>query len=173
MIRSLIGETAEMPGVYKTEEYDIAGFVVGVVERNQILPKESTICPGDVLIGLHSSGIHSNGFSLVRRIIDDNGLSYHDTCPFDDTKTLGEALLTPTKIYVKSLLPLMREGKVKAFAHITGIFHSTTIHENNCYEINSKQTTNVALILNNFFGVMGFNDVNFWCQTRVYMQTFL
>lgn len=119
-----LGETAEMPGVYRNEDYDIAGFAVGAVERDQILPRESEIRAGDVLIGLHSSGVHSNGFSLIRKIVDNMGLSYDEQCPFISSrgeKTLGEALLTPTKIYVKSLLPLMRTGEIKAFSHITGI----------------------------------------------------
>ena len=122
----VIGETAEMPGMYSSGEYDVAGFAVGAVERDKVLPKSQTITPDDVVIGLASSGIHSNGFSLVRRIIDDCGLSYTSPSPFTTTEglqsvtRLGEALLTPTRIYCRSVLPLMHSGKIKAFAHITG-----------------------------------------------------
>ena len=108
------GETAEMPGFYPVDEYDLAGFCVGVVDKPRILDK-STVRPGDVLIALPSSGVHSNGFSLVRRIIADTPL---DT-PFGSA-TLGEALLTPTRIYVKDLLPLIEGSLIKSAAHITG-----------------------------------------------------
>ena len=112
---SLIGgETAEMPGFYPEEEYDLAGFCVGVVDKQKILDK-SAVKPGDVLIALPSTGVHSNGFSLVRKIIKDLDLNM----PFGDS-TLGETLLTPTKIYVKELLPLIEQGLVKSAAHITG-----------------------------------------------------
>ncbi|XP_068755360.1 trifunctional purine biosynthetic protein adenosine-3-like [Montipora capricornis] len=120
------GETAEMPGMYSSGEYDLAGFAVGAVERDHVLPRTESIRPDDVVIGLASSGIHSNGFSLVRRIIDTFGLDYSSSCPFTTTEglqfitKLGEALLTPTRIYCKSVLPLMKDGKIKAFAHITG-----------------------------------------------------
>lgn len=114
------GETAEMPGIYKPGDYDLAGFVVGAVERDQILPRMDEIVSGDVLLGLPSSGIHSNGFSLVRHVIKLAGLSYDSPCPFEEGRTLGEALLTPTRIYVKQLLPVIKSGKVKAMAHITG-----------------------------------------------------
>jgi len=113
------GETAEMPGMYAEGHYDLAGFAVGAVERRNILPK-GDIKEGDVILGLASSGIHSNGYSLVRHIIDNNGLDYSGTAPFDDSKTLGEVLLTPTKIYIKSCLEAVRTDKVKALAHITG-----------------------------------------------------
>ncbi|KAL9968520.1 hypothetical protein ACROYT_G020627 [Oculina patagonica] len=121
------GETAEMPGMYSSGEYDIAGFAVGAVERNKVLPQTQSISADDVIIGLASSGIHSNGFSLVRKIMDNSGLSYSSPSPFSTTEPglqsvtkLGEALLTPTRIYCSTVLPLMRNGKVKAFAHITG-----------------------------------------------------
>ncbi len=108
------GETAEMPGFYPEEEYDLAGFCVGVVDKPKILDK-AKVQPGDALIALPSSGVHSNGFSLIRRIIADTPL---DT-PFDSS-TLGETLLTPTKIYVSDVLPLIERGLIKSAAHITG-----------------------------------------------------
>ena len=108
------GETAEMPGFYPEDEYDLAGFCVGVVDKKNILDK-SAVKPGDALIALPSSGVHSNGFSLVRRIIAD--LDWH--MPFGNS-TLGETLLTPTKIYVKELLPLIEGKLIKSAAHITG-----------------------------------------------------
>ncbi|VDI62840.1 phosphoribosylformylglycinamidine cyclo-ligase, partial [Mytilus galloprovincialis] len=114
------GETAEMPGMYTGSEYDLAGFAVGAVERSCIIPRLDQIETGDILIGLPSSGLHSNGFSLVRKVINKLEMSYDMPCPFQRGTTLGDVLLTPTKIYVKELLPLMKEMKVKAFAHITG-----------------------------------------------------
>ncbi len=114
------GETAEMPGMYSNKDYDLAGFSVGAVERDGILPSKD-IKVGDVLLGLASSGVHSNGFSLVRKIIEHAGLSWNDPAPFDHDKTIAEAFLEPTRIYVKSLLAAIREtGGVKAMAHITG-----------------------------------------------------
>lgn len=114
------GETAEMPGMYSNKDYDLAGFSVGAVERDGILPSND-IAVGDVILGLTSSGVHSNGFSLVRKIIELQGLNWSSTAPFDSSKTLGEALLEPTRIYVKPLLAAIREtGGVKAMAHITG-----------------------------------------------------
>lgn len=113
------GETAEMPGMYKDGDYDLAGFSVGAVERGQQIPKEDLL-EGDILLGLASSGVHSNGYSLVRRLVTDKGFNYADPCPFAAGQTLGEALLTPTRIYVKSVLPAVRAGQVKALAHITG-----------------------------------------------------
>ncbi|KAI8387536.1 phosphoribosylglycinamide synthetase [Blakeslea trispora] len=115
------GETAEMPGLYALGDYDGAGFTVGAVEREKILPRTKDIKPGDIVLGLPSSGVHSNGFSLVRKIISSQpGLTYHSPCPWDKTKTLGEALLVPTRIYVKQLLPVVKDDLTKAMAHITG-----------------------------------------------------
>ncbi|MBF0093567.1 MAG: phosphoribosylformylglycinamidine cyclo-ligase [Alphaproteobacteria bacterium] len=113
------GETAEMPGMYADGDYDLAGFAVGAAERGRLLPSE-TIAAGDVVLGLGSSGVHSNGYSLVRRIVADRGLSYADPAPFAPERNLGEALLEPTRIYVPACLALVRGGLVKAFAHITG-----------------------------------------------------
>ncbi|SON56323.1 Phosphoribosylformylglycinamidine cyclo-ligase [Hartmannibacter diazotrophicus] len=114
------GETAEMPGMYADGDYDLAGFAVGAAERGTLLPR-ADVGPGDILLGLASSGVHSNGFSLVRRIVEREGLSYADPCPFEDGKTLGEALLEPTRIYVKPLLAALKATNcIKALAHITG-----------------------------------------------------
>ena len=114
------GETAEMPGMYSRGDYDLAGFAVGAAERGQLLPS-GDIAEGDVILGLSSSGVHSNGFSLVRKIVDVSGLAWDAPAPFAEGKTLGEALLTPTRIYVKPLLKAIRETKaLKALAHITG-----------------------------------------------------
>ena len=112
------GETAEMPGFYAAGDYDLAGFAVGAAERNSVL-NGSTIKPHDLLIGLASSGLHSNGFSLVRKVIRNSGIGLDSPCPFAKG-TLGESLLHPTKIYVQSCLALHREGIAKGFAHITG-----------------------------------------------------
>ncbi|KAI0322163.1 aminoimidazole ribonucleotide synthetase [Amylostereum chailletii] len=113
------GETAEMPGMYQPGDYDLAGFAVGAVERHQILPRPD-IAPGDVLLGVPSSGLHSNGFSLVRKVVPLSGLSYASPCPWDAASTLGQALLTPTKIYISSLLPAVKAGLLKGMSHITG-----------------------------------------------------
>ncbi|MDE1146083.1 MAG: phosphoribosylformylglycinamidine cyclo-ligase [Azospirillaceae bacterium] len=113
------GETAEMPGMYADGDYDLAGFSVGAVERTQVLTGAG-VAAGDVVLGLASSGVHSNGYSLVRKLVSVSGLSYEDAAPFAPGKTLGEALLTPTRIYVKSTLAAVRAGLVKAMAHITG-----------------------------------------------------
>ncbi len=113
------GETAEMPGMYREGDYDLAGFSVGAVERGQALTGEG-IRPGDMVLGLGSSGIHSNGFSLVRKIVAKSGLAYSDPAPFAPEMTLGTALLAPTRIYVRSCLALCRSGLVKGLAHITG-----------------------------------------------------
>ncbi|SOC86065.1 phosphoribosylformylglycinamidine cyclo-ligase [Ensifer adhaerens] len=114
------GETAEMPGMYSKGDYDLAGFAVGAAERGQLLPSEE-VSEGDMILGLSSSGVHSNGFSLVRKIVEISGLSYDAPAPFAPEKKLGEALLTPTRIYVKPLLKAIREtGAIKALAHITG-----------------------------------------------------
>ena len=114
------GETAEMPGMYAKGDYDLAGFAVGAAERGALLPSES-LEEGDVIFGLASSGVHSNGFSLVRRVAEMNGLGWQAPAPFAPGKSLGEALLEPTRIYVKPLLAAIREtGAIKALAHITG-----------------------------------------------------
>ncbi|WP_184719279.1 phosphoribosylformylglycinamidine cyclo-ligase [Caulobacter sp.] len=114
------GETAEMPGMYSDGEYDLAGFSVGAVDRDKVLPKLDKQRAGDIIIGLGSSGPHSNGYSLVRRVVERSGLAWDSPCPFEDGKTLAEALMAPTRIYVKSLLPLLKSGRVKGGAHITG-----------------------------------------------------
>jgi phosphoribosylformylglycinamidine cyclo-ligase len=114
------GETAEMPGMYHGNDYDLAGFAVGAAERGQLLPTDD-IVEGDVILGLASSGLHSNGYSLTRKIVELAGLKWSDPAPFADELTLGEALLEPTRIYVKSLLKAIRGTHgIKALAHITG-----------------------------------------------------
>ncbi len=114
------GETAEMPGIYQPGDYDLAGFAVGAVSREALLPRKD-IAPGDVVIGLASTGVHANGFSLVRRIVSASGLPWDAPAPFESTKSLGEALLTPTRLYVRSCLAAIRNtNAVKALAHITG-----------------------------------------------------
>ena len=113
------GETAEMPGMYGEGDYDLAGFCVGAVDRDKVLAGE-TIAPGDVILGLASSGVHSNGFSLVRRIIERQGWDLAEALPGAGGDTLGALLLTPTRIYVRSLLPLVQQRRIKGLAHITG-----------------------------------------------------
>lgn len=113
------GETAEMPGLYAAGDYDLAGFAVGAVERDRVLTGE-TVAAGDVVLGLASAGLHSNGFSLVRRVVETLGLDYGQAAPFAPETSLGAALLVPTRIYVKSCLAALETGGVKAFAHITG-----------------------------------------------------
>jgi len=114
------GETAEMPGLYAKGDFDLAGFSVGAVERGHVLPRTAEMVPGDVLIGVASSGVHSNGYSLVRKVVEKSGLGWDADAPFAPGTALGEALLTPTRLYVKSALEAMRVGGVKGFAHITG-----------------------------------------------------
>ena len=113
------GETAEMPGMYSAGDYDLAGFCVGALERGQLLDG-SRVADGDVIVGIASSGVHSNGFSLVRRIIADNDWDLAAEAPFLPGVGLGEALLEPTRIYVKPLLPLVRDGLIHGLAHVTG-----------------------------------------------------
>ena len=114
------GETAEMPGVYHGDDYDLAGFAVGAAERAELLPR-SDISEGDAIIGLASSGLHSNGYSLVRKVVAKTKLGWGDPSPFDGSPSLGDALLMPTRIYVKSCLAAIRTTKaVKGLAHITG-----------------------------------------------------
>jgi phosphoribosylformylglycinamidine cyclo-ligase len=114
------GETAEMPGLYAQGDYDLAGFAVGAVERAELLPRDD-IEAGDAILALPSSGVHSNGFSLVRRVVERSGLGWDSPAPFAKGKTLGEALIAPTRIYVRPLLKAMRETKaIKALAHVTG-----------------------------------------------------
>lgn len=115
------GETAEMPGIYADGDFDLAGFAIGALERGTALPDPAE--PGDIVLGLASDGIHSNGYSLVRRIVENAGLSWDAPVPFGrggQAQDLGTALLTPTRIYVRPLLPLIRAGKIRALAHITG-----------------------------------------------------
>jgi phosphoribosylformylglycinamidine cyclo-ligase len=113
------GETAEMPGMYAPRDYDLAGFCVGAVERDRVLTG-ADISPGDIILGLASSGVHSNGFSLVRRIIERESWNLDEPLPGEGGRKAGEILLEPTKIYVRSLLPLVQEGRIKGLAHITG-----------------------------------------------------
>jgi phosphoribosylformylglycinamidine cyclo-ligase len=107
-----------MPGMYGAGDYDLAGFAVGAAERDALLPK--AVAPGDAILGLGGSGVHSNGFSLVRRIVAASGLAWADPAPFAPDASLGRALMTPTRIYVRPLLALHRAGLLKAAAHITG-----------------------------------------------------
>ncbi len=113
------GETAEMPGMYHGSDYDLAGFAVGAAERKKLLPRD--VKPGDVILGLASSGPHSNGYSLVRKLVDMSDAKYTSKAPFEKTRTLAEALLAPTRIYVKPILKAMKQtDAIKALAHITG-----------------------------------------------------
>jgi len=113
------GETAEMPGMYSAGDYDLAGFCVGAVDREKVLTGKD-IAPGDIVLGLASSGVHSNGFSLVRRIIEQEGWALGEASPSEGGRTLAEDLLEPTRIYVRSLLPLVQQRQIKGLAHITG-----------------------------------------------------
>jgi phosphoribosylformylglycinamidine cyclo-ligase len=120
------GETAEMPGMYAAGDYDMAGFCVGAVDRDKVLPRLGDQKAGDILVGLGSSGPHSNGYSLVRRIVERSGLAWDAPAPFEPIlageggKTLAQALLAPTRIYVKTVLPHLKAGRIKGLAHITG-----------------------------------------------------
>ncbi|HSV03399.1 MAG TPA: phosphoribosylformylglycinamidine cyclo-ligase [Phenylobacterium sp.] len=114
------GETAEMPGMYAANDYDLAGFCVGAVDRDKVLPRLADQRAGDLLIGLASSGPHSNGYSLIRRIVQRSGLGWEAPAPFAPGQALAEALLTPTRIYVRAVLPELQAGRVKGLAHITG-----------------------------------------------------
>ena len=114
------GETAEMPGLYSGADYDLAGFCVGAVERGSVLPRLDAQWPGDLLIALGSSGPHSNGYSLIRRIVEHAAAPWDAPAPFHPQQSLAEALITPTRIYVRAVLPLLKAGLVTAAAHITG-----------------------------------------------------
>ena len=111
------GETAEMPGMYAGEDFDLAGFAVGAMERGRALP--AGVSEGDVLLGLGSDGVHSNGFSLVRRIVEQHGHSWDDACPWADS-SLGQAFLTPTRLYVRGAVNAVRAGALHGLAHVTG-----------------------------------------------------
>jgi phosphoribosylformylglycinamidine cyclo-ligase len=113
------GETAEMPGMYAAGDYDLAGFCVGAVEREKVMTG-ADIGPGDIVLGLASSGVHSNGFSLVRRIIEQQAWNLDQSLPGESGRTLGEVLLEPTRIYVRALLPFVQQRRIKGLAHITG-----------------------------------------------------
>ncbi len=114
------GETAEMPGMYGKDDYDLAGFSVGAVNRDGVLPRLDQQKAGDLLIALGSSGPHSNGYSLIRKIVERSGLDWGSDAPFAKGDTLAQALMAPTRIYIKSVLPLMKAGLIKGGAHITG-----------------------------------------------------
>jgi phosphoribosylaminoimidazole synthetase len=114
------GETAEMPDMYAGGDYDMAGFCVGAVDRAKVLPRLDEQKPGDIMIGLASSGPHSNGYSLVRRIVERSGLAWDAPAPFAEGQSLAQALLTPTRIYVRAVLPYLKAGQVLGLAHITG-----------------------------------------------------
>lgn len=114
------GETAEMPGMYSGGDYDLAGFSLGALERGHALPRLDLQNTGDLIIGLASSGPHSNGYSLIRKVVERSGLSWGSDAPFAPDRSLAQALMEPTRIYVKSVLPLMKAGKIKGAAHITG-----------------------------------------------------
>lgn len=114
------GETAEMPGMYEGDDFDLAGFVVGAVERDAVMPHLDQMKAGDTLIAVASSGPHSNGYSLIRKVVERSGLGWNEAAPFAKGKTLAEALLEPTRIYIQSLLPIIKAGNIKGLAHITG-----------------------------------------------------
>jgi len=114
------GETAEMPGLYASGDYDLAGFSVGAVERDRVLPRLERQRAGHILIGLASSGPHSNGYSLIRKVVERGGLSWDAPAPFAPDQSLAAALMAPTRIYVQSVLPLIKAGLIEGCAHITG-----------------------------------------------------
>lgn len=114
------GETAEMPGMYAKDDYDLAGFSVGAVNRDKVLPNLEAQREGDLIIGLASSGPHSNGYSLIRKVVELSGLGWDAPAPFAEGKTLAEALMEPTRIYIKTVLPLIKAGLIRGGAHITG-----------------------------------------------------
>jgi phosphoribosylaminoimidazole synthetase len=114
------GETAEMPGMYAEGDYDMAGFCVGAVDRDKVLPRLGDQKPGDILIGVGSSGPHSNGYSLIRRIVERSGLAWDAPSPFSEGQTVAQALLEPTRIYIKTVLPHLKAGRISGLAHITG-----------------------------------------------------
>lgn len=131
------GETAEMPGMYTAGDYDLAGFCVGAVQRDKVLTGKE-IRPGDLIFGLASSGVHSNGFSLVRRIIEERCWDLAERLPWAGGKTLAQLLLEPTLIYVRTLLPLVQERKIRGLAHITGggiLENIPRVLPNNCHAI--------------------------------------
>ena len=135
------GETAEMPGMYAGGDYDLAGFCVGAVERDKVLTG-ANIRPGDIILGLASSGVHSNGFSLVRRIIQDRRWDLNELLPWAGGRTLAEVLLEPTRIYVRALLPLVQEGRINGLAHITGgglLENIPRVMPENCHAIIEAQ----------------------------------
>jgi len=146
------GETAEMPGMYAAGDYDLAGFCVGAVERDKVLTGEA-IVPGDVILGLASSGVHSNGFSLVRRIIEERGWGLREPQPSAGGRALADVLLEPTRIYVRSLLPVVQEGRVKGLAHITGgglLENIPRVLPENCHALvdsNRWQTPSIFALL--------------------------
>ncbi|MGE0594787.1 MAG: phosphoribosylformylglycinamidine cyclo-ligase [Hyphomonadaceae bacterium] len=114
------GETAEMPGMYAKGDYDLAGFAIGAAERGTLLPRVADMRAGDVIVGVASSGPHSNGYSLVRKVVERSGLRWDAPAPFEDGKSLAEALLAPTRIYARALKPVFDGGRAKGAAHITG-----------------------------------------------------
>ena len=114
------GETAEMPGMYENGKYDLAGFCVAAAERDALLPRHNDMRVGDLLIGIPSSGPHSNGYSLIRKIVALSGLGWDAPCPWNNDISLADRLLVPTRLYVKAVLPLIKSGAIKGLAHITG-----------------------------------------------------
>ncbi len=114
------GETAEMPGMYEGDDFDLAGFVVGAAERDKMLPRHQDMAAGDILIGVASSGPHSNGYSLIRKVVELSGLTWDAPSPFEEGQNLGQSLMVPTKLYIKCALPLIKNGLVSGLAHITG-----------------------------------------------------